>query len=56
MEDGMHKDLDMGWRILVEDASRYMSEDLREHGQSIALAREAWINAFDKAASELDPD
>jgi len=50
----MHKDLDTGWRILIEDAARYMSRDLHNNAQSLAIAREAWIAAFDAAAEEQD--
>lgn len=50
----MHKDLNDQWRALVEDEAEYMATDITDFGQSLALARECWINAFDKAAAELD--
>ena len=50
----MHKDLsDEERECLVESAERTASSAFYS-GESLALAREAWINAFDKAAAELD--
>ena len=50
----MHKDLDDSNRRWIDDIARSMALSLIREGQSLALAREAWINAFDKAAHELD--
>ena len=52
----MHKDLSMGGRCLIEGAAQAAVYDLRERGDSMALAREAWLNAFDRMAVELDAD
>ena len=50
----MRKDLsDSDRRGLVQSAECWVA-DLHEDGQSLALARECWINAFDKAAEELE--
>ena len=50
----MHKDLSDDWRGNMETSASVASQMLKTYGQSLALAREAWINAFDKAAAELD--
>ena len=50
----MHKDLSEDWRFIIEDAAAHGARYAFVSGQSLALAREAWINAFDKAAEELD--
>lgn len=50
----MHKDLSDEWRGQIERAASHDARTLMRDGQSLALAREAWINAFDKAAQELD--
>ena len=50
----MHKDLSDGWRQIVENAAETTANLTNIEGQSLALAREAWINAFDRAAEELD--
>ena len=50
----MHKDLSDTWRNAVEANARNDARVAYETGESLALAREAWINAFDKAAEELD--
>ena len=50
----MHKDLRDDYRPSVEGTARGMAISLHAQGQSLALAREAWINAFDKAAEELE--
>lgn len=52
----MHKDLSDEWREIVRLRAEMAATNLNEAGQSLAIAREAWVNAFDKAASELDPD
>lgn len=52
----MNKDLNDAMRETVEAWAQADAEGIHAHGQSLSLAREAWINAFDKAASELDPD
>ena len=49
-----HKDLSDRWRIEVQECAFDMAAELNDFGQSLALAREAWINAFDRAAEELD--
>ena len=53
-ETAMHKDLRDDYRPSVEGTARGMAISLHAQGQSLALAREAWINAFDKAAEELE--
>lgn len=50
----MHKDLSDDCRIGTETFAKAQAEALFARGQSLALAREAWINAFDKAATELE--
>ena len=50
----MHKDLSDSLRPRVEGLADGMAQSLHAQGQSLAIAREAWINAFDKAAAELD--
>lgn len=50
----MHKDLSDKARDVVETAASGMAIMLSEAGQSMAIAREAFIDAFDKEASELD--
>lgn len=50
----MHKDLDDSNRSWIDDIARSMALSLVREGESLDLAREAWINAFDKAAEELD--
>jgi hypothetical protein len=49
----MHKDLSDDWRSVVEAIARNDAQVAYETGESLALARECWINAFDKAAAEL---
>ena len=50
----MHKDLRHTARTVVEVSAHCLAQAIAKDGQSLALAREAWINAFDKAAAELD--
>ena len=50
----MHKDLSKWARRLVEADVRDLVASLE--GQSLAIAREAWLAAFDKTAEELDSD
>lgn len=50
----MHKDLSDHDRAAAECLAEAFAADLHDNGQSLAIAREAWINAFDKAAEELD--
>jgi len=50
----MHKDLSDTARASIEHGARGIVDALLQTGQSLGLAREAWINAFDKAAAELD--
>ena len=50
----MSKDLSEEHRPRLEGTARGMAISLHAQGQSLALAREAWINAFDKAAEELE--
>ena len=52
----MHKDLSEEWRGYIEGAVESLAEGLFEDGESLAIAREAWLAAFDKAAEELDND
>ena len=49
----MHKDLSDDCRKGMETFAKAQAEALFERGQSLALARETWINAFDRAAEEL---
>ena len=48
-----HKDLQQWARDMIEHDVGVMILSLG-NDQSLALAREAWINAFDRAAEELD--
>ena len=50
----MHKDLSDGYRDEIEQSARELAQRMFEQDESLALAREAWINAFDKAAEELE--
>ena len=50
----MHKDLNDEHRPRLEGMAEGVAHALHASGQSLALAREAWINAFDKAAAELE--
>jgi hypothetical protein len=50
----MHKDLSDGYRDDIEQAARELAQRMFEQGESLAIAREAMINAFDRAAEELD--
>ena len=52
----MHKDLSEEWRGDVNCWARDLAGWLTQGGQSLAIAREAWLAAFDKAAEELDND
>ena len=49
-----HNDLNTDFRLSLEASAIQWADALAEAGQSLAIAREAWINAFDKAADELD--
>jgi hypothetical protein len=49
-----HKDLTDGWREHVNDAAAFLVDDLRSDGQSLAIAREAFIAEFDRMAAQLD--
>lgn len=48
-----HKNLDHEHRPRLEGMAEGVVHVLHASGQSLALAREAWLNAFDKAAAEL---
>lgn len=49
-----HKDLsDVNRDIVIANAT-WVAHLSFQSGQPLALAREAWINAFDKAAEELE--
>lgn len=48
-----HKDLSDDWREHVL-AAAFLAVDLHEAGQSLAIAREAFINEFDRLAEKLD--
>lgn len=50
----MHKDLSDLCRAIVEGMAEGLAEAMMDKGQSLALAREAWIAAFDAAAEKLD--
>ena len=52
----MHKDLSDEWRFGLEEEAGIWARSLHEVGESLAIAREAWLAAFDKAAEELDSD
>lgn len=47
-------DLEDEARELVGDVGRQLVAALAETGQSLAIARQALIDAFDAAAAELD--
>ena len=49
-----HKDLSEDRRGAIYGSAFGWAGSLHAEGQSLALAREAWINAFDRAAEELD--
>jgi hypothetical protein len=49
-----HKDLTGDWRKRVNDVAAFLAEDLRSDGQSLAIAREAFIAEFDRMAAQLD--
>lgn len=49
----MSKDLSDEYRPRIEGMAQGMAISLHAQGQSLALTREAWINAFDRAAEEL---
>ena len=51
-----HKDLSSEEREYVEATGTILARDLRRSGQSLALAREAWINAFDRAAEAMEAE
>ena len=51
-----HKDLSDGMRQRFETGAAYGAQVAYERGESLALARECWINAFDKAAEEMEAD
>lgn len=49
-----HKDLSNDWREHVLDVAAFLAEGLHEAGQSLAIAREAFIAEFDRMAAQLD--
>jgi hypothetical protein len=53
-DKAMHKDLSDDARATVEAWAYAEADGIHSRGQSLALAREAWINAFDKSAEVLD--
>lgn len=50
----MHKDLSDSFRAATVVGIGAIVGELHRQGQSLAIAREVMINAFDKAAEELD--
>lgn len=50
----MHKDLSDDDRHWIEADAREVVRGVSGYNQSLALAREVWINAFDKAAERYD--
>jgi len=50
----MHKDLRDDYRPSVEGLAMGVARTLHAQGQSLAIAREVLINAFDRAAEELN--
>jgi hypothetical protein len=50
----MHKDLSDKGRSAIEDSAYAIVAGVFRAGQSLGIAREAMINAFDRAAEELD--
>ena len=52
----MNKDLSDKTRGHIQWTAKNWAKTLRAEDESLALAREAWINAFDRAAKELEPD
>lgn len=51
-----HKDLRDDWRERVNRAACCLAEELHDAGQSLAIAREAFINEFDRLAAKLDAE
>lgn len=49
-----HKDLSEATRSHIVYTAENWAKALRFDGESLALAREAWIEAFDRMAEELD--
>ena len=49
-----HRDLSDEFRPVVEMQGKMLVWSMAQYGQSLALAREAWINAFDREAERLD--
>ena len=52
----MHKDLSDFFRGFVEDDARDLVAALVIADESLAIAREAWLNTFDKAAQDVTDD
>ncbi len=50
----MHKDLSQNAREAIEVKARMRVLLLMKSGESLALAREAWIAEFDRMAAEMD--
>lgn len=52
-EKTMHKDLSEASRVWIEEQAAIICRIMHTDHQSLAIAREAMINAFDKQAAEL---
>lgn len=50
----MGKDLSKFFRGVLEDDARDLVDDLVIANESLALAREAWLSAFDNAVRNLE--
>lgn len=50
----MHKDLTDDMRAAIEESITEIVECVHSAGQSLAISREAMINAFDREAAKLD--
>jgi hypothetical protein len=50
----MHKDLDEKWHHTLAVMAQAVAHSISAEGQSLALARQAWLSAFDAEAERLD--
>jgi hypothetical protein len=50
----MHKDLSDKTRFDLTQSACDAADVVELKGESLALAREVWLNAFDRMAEELD--
>lgn len=52
--EGYHRDLSDEMRAEIEEELTYLTDRLRTRQESLAIAREAMINAFDEAAASVE--